>query len=244
MTDDDHTHLLAAEYVIGTLDASERAGVAARRVHDPELDEAIRYWEARLSPLLDDYESAEPPAHVKDLVLARIELQSNAEIGSMTQPENGVMDAGHWRKKLRVWQTAAAIGYAAAAGLAALVILREAPPQTPERFVAVFQSNDEQPAFVMSVDLVTREILVRPVRARPVEDKTYQLWIASDDLGGEPKSLGLLGDGGKPARKSLPYDAELLRRATFGISVEPAGGSPTGKPTGKALHGQLIPADL
>ena len=39
------------------------------------------------------------------------------------------------------------------------------------------------------------------------------------------------------------YEPELLKHATFGISVEPPGGSPTGQPTGPAIHGYLYPTE-
>ena len=51
----------AAEYALGTLDASERATLAARRLREPELDEAIRGWEARLAPLAEAAPEIEPP---------------------------------------------------------------------------------------------------------------------------------------------------------------------------------------
>ena len=56
----------AAEYVLGTLDGSERATLAARRLREPDLDEAIRGWEARLAPLAEvapaDRAAARPSA--------------------------------------------------------------------------------------------------------------------------------------------------------------------------------------
>jgi anti-sigma-K factor RskA len=57
--------------------------------------------------------------------------------------------------------------------------------------------------------------------------------------------LGLLGGAAELTRKGLPgLDPAELRNATFGISIEPEGGSPTGRPTGPAIHGKLIPATL
>ena len=53
MTDHDDIDMLAAEYVLGTLDAEERAEVARRRQHDAGLDACILAWEARLAPLGD-----------------------------------------------------------------------------------------------------------------------------------------------------------------------------------------------
>ena len=60
---------LAAEYALGTLDAGERATVAARRLRESELDAAIAAWEARLAPLLEATPERAPPADL----LARIE---------------------------------------------------------------------------------------------------------------------------------------------------------------------------
>ncbi len=42
MTGDEDLDGLAGEYVLGTLDADERAAVAARRLREPALDMAIR----------------------------------------------------------------------------------------------------------------------------------------------------------------------------------------------------------
>ena len=239
MNGDEHIEMLAAEYVLGTLDDEARRAVADRRERDPALDQAISAWESDLSPWLDDYANVSPPHDLRDEILQRIsEKRSAAERSSKGS------DAGRLRTQLAWWRTAALAGYGLAAILAAVILTRPPSPSPTARFVAVFQSNDEQPAFVMSVDLETREIVIRPVTAKPVQGKTYQLWIASDRLGGEPKSLGLLDDASRPIRKELQYPADLLQEATFGISLEPEGGSPTGRPTGKALHGRLIPSDI
>ena len=62
----------AAEYALGTLDASERATLAARRLREPELDEAIRAWEARLAPLAEAAPEIEPPRDLLPAIEARI----------------------------------------------------------------------------------------------------------------------------------------------------------------------------
>ena len=51
MTERDDIDMLAAEYVLGTLDAQERAAVDARRVREADLAAAIAAWEQRLAPL-------------------------------------------------------------------------------------------------------------------------------------------------------------------------------------------------
>lgn len=238
MSGGDEKDMLAAEYVVGTLTSEEREAVAARREHDAELDAAIIAWEARLSAWLSDYESVDPPAYLRAAINGRIDRSGIRRRLMDDEPSK-------LRRSLNRWRTAAVSGYALAASLIGFVVFREAPvAPLGEQFVAVFQSNDEQPVFVMSIDLKSRQVVVRPVTAKPTPGKTYQLWIASNRLGGKPRSLGLLDDPSLPTRKTLPYDPDLLQDATFGISIEPEGGSPTGTPTGKAVHGRLIPTKL
>ena len=67
--DDD---FMAAEYALGTLDAGERATLAARRLREPELDEAIRGWEVRLGPLAEAVPEIEPPRDLLPAIEARI----------------------------------------------------------------------------------------------------------------------------------------------------------------------------
>ena len=63
--DDDFT---AAEYALGTLDPSERAALAARRLREPELDEVRR---VRPVSLEDQPEGFEPAAEEIDPLAAR-----------------------------------------------------------------------------------------------------------------------------------------------------------------------------
>jgi anti-sigma-K factor RskA len=81
------------------------------------------------------------------------------------------------------------------------------------------------------------------VAAERQPGKSYQLWIATEQSGGTPQSLGLIEDRSDITRTVLSaYDPAVVQKATFGVSLEPAGGSPTGRPTGPALHAKLIPA--
>jgi anti-sigma-K factor RskA len=38
------------------------------------------------------------------------------------------------------------------------------------------------------------------------------------------------------------YDPAVINNATYGISDEPLGGSPTGQPTGAVIHARLVQA--
>lgn len=242
MTEHDEIDSAAAEYVLGTLDASERASVAARRLRDTRLNAAIFDWERRLAPLDEAGAEIAPPPGLFQKIEARLQaaeaapsVRPHAEIGNLvTQLE----------KRVARWRRTAIVTSLMAACLAFVVVARDTLfPPSPQSFVAVFQKDDVLPAFLLSIDLVSRELTIRPVSATQQPGKTYQLWIVTEQTGPKPHSLGLLADASEPTRKTLAsFEPAVLRQATFGISVEPAGGSPTGTPTGPALHGKLYPA--
>ncbi|NOU05014.1 MAG: hypothetical protein HOO99_02410 [Hyphomicrobiaceae bacterium] len=235
MTTPDDIDDLAGEYVLGTLDAAERAQVAARRLRETALDAAIRDWERRLSPLNETTAAVAPPGDL----LQRIERQIDAEkISGAT-----VVNIADLQRRVRTWRRLAVAASAIAASLVVAVGVREGMyrDQT-QTYVAVFAKDDVLPAFYFTIDLKSRELTIRPVGAERQPGKTYQMWIASDQLGPGPQSLGLVDDTLAPTRKSLTnFDPNLLQTATFGVSLEPAGGSPTGKPTSPALHSKLLP---
>ncbi|MDA7946149.1 MAG: anti-sigma factor [Hyphomicrobiaceae bacterium] len=240
MTDRDDIDMLAAEYALGTLDAEERARVAARRQREPELEEAIVAWEERLSPLLAHVGDATPRADLLDDIKIQVARRNAAKD---VAADGNVISLS---RRLARWRAAAISAGAIAASLAGFIIYKDIVLPPPEQnFVAVFQEGDKPPQFVLSINLASRELTIRPIAAPTHPGKTYQLWIASDKLGSSPQSLGLLDTPGMPTRKQLrQFDPKLLQGATFGISLEPEGGSPTGKPTGPALHGKLIPTAL
>jgi anti-sigma-K factor RskA len=121
-------------------------------------------------------------------------------------------------------------------------VVREVPAAQPARFVAAFQKDEQSPAFLLTVDLDRRMVTVRMVSAERMTDKTYQLWMATQP-GQPPSSLGLIGNDEFTQRAALAgYDPAVITSATYGISLEPLGGSPTGQPTGPVIHAKLVQA--
>ena len=248
MTTEDDIEVLAGEYVLGTLDAAERSAVAARRQREAALDAAIKDWEQRLAPLGHETRAVAPPADLFQRIEQRIhaaQSASSAPSSSIVQASSNVVELAALRKSMARWRGLALAATAAAASLVMAIGLRETVYRSPEQtsFVAVFQKDDVLPAFYFTIDLKTREMTLRPVDAKRQPGMTYQLWIKDDALGPQPKSLGLVEANLAPTRKSLDaFDPSLLQRATFGVSLEPEGGSPTGLPSPGALHAKLLPA--
>jgi anti-sigma-K factor RskA len=223
----------AAEYALGTLAAAERATLAARRLREPELDEAIRAWETRLAPLAEGAPEIEPPRDFLPEIEARIR---GAAADAPANPAVLTL-----RRSLARWRAAAIAASVIAGVLAIGFVAREMARQSvPREYVAILQRDAASPAIEVTVNLDTQELSVRPVAAQAPPGKSYELWIIDPKLGA-PRSLGVIGEASRAASLS-GYDPTVLQSATYAVTVEPPGGSPDGKPSGAPVFvGKLIP---
>jgi anti-sigma-K factor RskA len=116
-----------------------------------------------------------------------------------------------------------------------------APAPPSAQYVAVLQKEGGSPAFILTVDGVTRNFTVRKVDAAPDPGKSFELWLISDKLP-RPRSLGVIGGGDFTARPLLAsYDTDTIKGATYAVTVEQAGGSPDGSPHSAPVYtGKLI----
>jgi anti-sigma-K factor RskA len=122
-----------------------------------------------------------------------------------------------------------------------VVEVRTPVPTSAAQFVALLQKDSTSPAFILTVDAATKNFTVRRVGATAEPGKSYELWIVSDRLQ-RPRSLGVIGGNDFTVRPALAaYDADTVNRATYAVSLEPEGGSPTDAPTGPVVFtGKLI----
>jgi anti-sigma-K factor RskA len=116
-------------------------------------------------------------------------------------------------------------------------------PVPAGQYVALLQKDSGSPAFILTVDGATRNFTVRRVGAAPEPGKSYELWLVSDRLQ-RPRSLGVIGGNDFTIRPVLSaYDPDTVNKATYAVTVEPEGGSPTGVATGPIVYtGKLIEA--
>lgn len=237
MTEEDDIDGLAAEYVLGSLDPSERAAVDVRRRRDPALAAAIAAWERRLAPLSQQEPGVEPPAHLFDAILSRIAAPRSAEVALL-------------RRHTRRWRSiaAAATALAACVGLAVGWFLHERIVEptllAAELYRAAGTSTADEmmnPAFVVRVDLNGCKITARAVTAQPRPGRNYQLWIMREGVPA-PEALGVLaGPEALTVPCPAPFSPASLLNATLAVSQEPDGGSATGTPTGPlAFLGKLM----
>jgi anti-sigma-K factor RskA len=124
-----------------------------------------------------------------------------------------------------------------------LVQVRADAPSAPAQYVAVLQKDGSSPAFILTVDAGTKNFTVRKVGATAEPGKSYELWLVSDKLQ-SPRSLGVIGGNDFTTRPALAaYDSDTVNQATYAVTVEPEGGSPTGVATGPLVFtGKLIEA--
>jgi anti-sigma-K factor RskA len=116
-----------------------------------------------------------------------------------------------------------------------------APARLGARLVAVLQQEPTAPAFLLTVDLQSRTLVVRRVSATPEAGRSYELWLISSQFP-TPKSLGVVGND-EFTERPIPgnFDVATLRTASYAVSLEPSGGSPSGVPTGPVLFtGKIV----
>ena len=124
---------------------------------------------------------------------------------------------------------------------APVVAQSEGPAQLGARLVAVLQQEPTAPAFLLTVDPQSRTLVVRRVSATPEAGRSYELWLISSQFP-TPKSLGVVGND-EFTQRPIPgnFDVATLRTASYAVSLEPAGGSPSGVPTGPVLFtGKIV----
>ena len=240
MADDlNELEALAAEYVLGQLDAAQRREVEARLEREPELRAAVAFWEERLAGLALTAPEETPPPAVWRAVEART-------IGAAAERER--LAAGRPGALRRIWDSLALWRSLAAAGAAAAVVLAVLFVQQPEapggRYIAVLDQGGESPAWLISLNLERGEITFEPLQDTAVADASLELWLVPGE-GGSPSSRGLL-DPARQGQLQLPASlaADLPDSAVLAVSQEPEGGSPTGQPTGPVLfQGRLLPLE-
>jgi anti-sigma-K factor RskA len=262
MSAEDDQEMLAAEYALGTLDATERDEAQALMSSDPAFAARVQSWEKRLGELHQMVEPVEPPAELWPKILSRVTGIPQSEIRLPEIPTLPTTDPEAEQKivqlsrRVRRWRGATFMAAAMAATLLLFVSLREfspgtlpaglrpaAPAAPAGQFVAVLQESPASPGFILTVDMRSKNFTVRKVGADKPADRSYELWLVHDRFPG-PRSLGLIGDDAFTTRPALAsFDREVINNATYAVSLEPPGGSPTGEPTGPVVFsGKLIEA--
>jgi anti-sigma-K factor RskA len=216
-----HPHLdaLCGEYILGTMRGRPRRRFERALKEEPFVAVRLAYWQRTHAPRPSDQMRIQPdPATWR-------RLENELGLAQYRQP---------WWRRSGLWRVWATVATAALVIVAGIEFQRwEGPRQLVE--VAKLGTK-EQPNTVTASLSADREFLelraVRPIEAGPAQ--SYELWVIPKE-GGAPLSLAVLGR--LDARLVVPegHRKRLQAGATLAVSVEPAGGSPTGAPTGPVI---------
>ena len=147
------------------------------------------------------------------------------------------------RRRVGWWRSIAIASSALAASLLLVVVWQNLfRPAEETRLVAVLQSDSTKPAFLITVDLPERRLTIKPLTGPAAPDKSYELWLINAKFE-EPRSLGVIAAPLTVSERLRGYDSGTIEGSAVAVSLEPKGGSPTGKVTGPVLYsGPLISA--
>ena len=160
MSDQPDRDLLAAEYVLGSLEGEERADAARLLATDPTFARSVVAWQRRLTPLAAHVSPVSPPEDVWGRIAASIGPPAVAEIVP-------------FRRRVRFWQATTAGALAIAASLAAFMLLR----QPEQARIAVLAPLAGGAPVLMATAERGGTLVVRPTAAIAVpSDKDLELW--------------------------------------------------------------------
>jgi anti-sigma-K factor RskA len=207
---------LSGEYVLGVLQGRARRRFSRLVEESPMARSRVQRWEDDLSGFSQSLDPIQPSARVW------VGLHRRLFGGGSTLT----------RRAPRLWRLAAAAGVVAVALIIGLVIREQ---QVALQTVAVLGTDATHSLWQIDRTKALTALTIRtvgPVQLAP--EKAYELWALP--RGGSPVSLGLLPTAGKLERTLTPSQrAAFLTADKLAVSIEPAGGSPTGSPTGPVV---------
>ncbi len=238
---------LIPAYALGALDPDERAEFEAWLATDPEAQQLLAEYQALADPLVMMTPLRQAPAHLEVDLRRRL-----AE--SRGQTPRGTSRAWRWRPLA----VAAALALVAAVVLVLSALPVAAPNDgtpTPDitldeaaqlfaqlrqeenvRRIALTPSEGQDQLageFVSDGNQAVIQVWRLPVLS---DDQTFEVWLVDE---GGPQSGGLVeaAPPDEPTYILVPLDKPLDEYQGFGVSIEPAGGSPEQGPTGPRIFG-------
>ncbi len=202
---------LAAQYALGTLRGNARLHFEKRLAQELELTQILGRWQTLLAPLENNTQQQIPP----ERVWKKIQL---------SLPPQKTTSSWNWNY----------LGWALAAGLAAIVLVPYFTSRSPELapLVVLNRSDAAKGQWIVNADSERKTLQLVPVQPREIAaNNSLQLWAIPS--GAKPISLGLVN--ASQSTQLTVGNVTLSPGTTIAISLEPQGGSPTGQPTGPVI---------
>jgi anti-sigma-K factor RskA len=216
--------IVAGEYVLGVLDASERSAAAQRIEGEPAFANEVAFWEERLGGFADEVRPVTPP----EATWSRIEAAIAAPAPSPARS----LDFGSLWQNLFFWRI---VGLGSS-GLATACLIALAyfgtvggPDRAP--LLATLGQQGGQPGFVAAIGSGGSLVIV-PASLLTSNQKSMELWLIPTGTQARPRSLGLIAPS-QPVRITVPPNLVpfVTPDASLAVSLEELGGSRTGAPS-------------
>lgn len=226
----DDRDTLAAEYALGLLEDDELAQAMELEQDDPAFRDAVARWNSHLAPMLDGVTPVTPPPGALEAIERRI--------GADAAPAND--NIVMLRRRLGRWRAFAGGASALAASLALVLLLRSPaeitrPATRPVApLVAMIEGDQGAAQLVAMWRKDERKLMVFPARVPPASPgQAHELWVIPAD--GKPRSVGVMPERTMRVTVDDAMADQFGEGVMLAVSLEPAGGSPTGLPTGPVL---------
>lgn len=219
--------LLAAEYVLGSLQGAARHRFETLLLQEPGLRNAVEYWQYRLHPLAENVKPIQPPKKVWRTIRARI--RSRRAVG---EPWWNILwsSLDFWRGFSLASVLIIVGGYLVSPGF------QESKEESLVQYVAVLQDDRARPMMVASMARDGRSLLVDMLGEDSTgDDKVMQVWCVPKD-GGMPMSLGLLTSKQGVFELSLEQLKGLHKASEIVISFELMEVAPAEIPQGQVMY--------
>ena len=224
MNDDDD--ILAAEIALGLLDGAEHDTARRHVAADPALAARVKWWRKQFEPLAAAAES-EPSAALWGKIEAMLPQNDNAA------------------SQVRRWRAVAFAATLVAALLGSSIVLRpvpvtNAPPAAPAAVPLLLASlaGDKGVLATIAYNRAADRLTIVPGTI-DTSERDAELWIIP--AGGTAHSLGTINPSKATTTQARADSRTLIGvGATFAITLEARGGSPTGKAQGPIVASGII----
>lgn len=240
MIEDSDRDVSAGEYVLGLIEGADRTAFENRLAHDDALNAAVERWRTRLASI----DAGASPVEPSSGLWQRIEGGLQADVAAVPQHRPLPARPGllsRWWDDLWIWRGAALAGLACTALLGIALVLTSARAHRQPVMVAVLLTDANVAAAVVNTFADGRTELLPLQDIAVPQGRALQIWTLWDRQTG-PRSVGLIDRAQTvPLRlDNLPLGTDQL----FEITLEPAAGSPTGRPTGPIIAKGLTARSL
>ncbi|MEJ2693046.1 MAG: anti-sigma factor [Candidatus Thiodiazotropha sp.] len=209
------SHLLAGEYVLGTLQGEGRRDFERELRRDFSLQAEVEAWERRLSYMLDDIEPVDPPRKLWRLIERRINEPSRNPL------------AGCWNS-LQFWRGLGMVAATIVLGLS-LYRVQGGDPEIDKMMVVT--NRLEQPGWVVTNHGGNDYLRVSAIESDTIPQGNYcQLWMENSE--GRMVPIGVLPHRGS---ETVPLSAKIQATTRFKVSIESRRRAPLVSPSSRVI---------